>query len=334
MLFALAAAPFAVIGAALLLFTVRSLHSPRGLAAPPRPRGGQPRRAPVDPAELRGTRRAERPMERPPDRSAEPAERRAPALTAAIAQRAPSLETANQQARRVAAAARERVAPAVASLPSAMGPLAARMRESAARAKDNWPRLDPQAAPERPSVATVGLLIGALALVAAVALLVTRDAATSDADAVAATGTAAPAAAETPSETSTPTAVASAFSDAGQPYSGEEIARSFATAGLAAGASDDNVPCTNSAVPPRPLRVTRADGSPGEQRVALMVYPSAQAMQAQWAIGGGSARYSNGSCGIGAAVIYWNANAILMIFQITDPALRQQVSSAFLAATP
>ena len=43
---------------------------------------------------------------------------------------------------------------------------------------------------------------------------------------------------------------------------------------------------------------------------------------------------SAGGCGVGAAVIYFNANAILMIFDISDMALRRQISDAFLAATP
>jgi hypothetical protein len=57
-------------------------------------------------------------------------------------------------------------------------------------------------------------------------------------------------------------------------------------------------------------------------------------MQAQWTTGSGGARFRNGACGVGPTAVYWNGNAVLMFFPVTDGALRQQVSDAFIAATP
>jgi hypothetical protein len=122
-------------------------------------------------------------------------------------------------------------------------------------------------------------------------------------------------------------------SDAGEPYSGAEIVNAWTTRGMSV-APTDPVPCVNAAVPPRTYRITRADGSPGQQIVAVMTYPNAQALQAQWSTGSSGAQYRAGGCGVGATVVYFNANAILMILQVTDQALRRQVSDAFLAAAP
>jgi hypothetical protein len=177
----------------------------------------------------------------------------------------------------------------------------------------------------------VAIVIGGLALVALLTVLLTRDTGTADQTAAEPTSspeTVATQAPATPAATPTPTV---ALTDAGEPYSGAEIVYALTTRGMLV-APADQVPCANAAVPARTYRITRADGSPGEQIVAVMTYPNAQALQAQWSTGSSGAQYRTGGCGVGATVIYFNANAILMMFQVSDQTLRRQVSDAFLAA--
>jgi hypothetical protein len=177
------------------------------------------------------------------------------------------------------------------------------------------------------------MVISGLAVVAVLAVLATRNAGTADQTDVVSTQPPAVAvteAATTP--TRTPTAAA-ALNDPGEPYSGNEIVNAWTTRGMEATPTDP-VPCAGAAAPVRGYRITRADGSPGEQVVAVMTYPNAQAMQAQWSTGSSGAQYRAGGCGVGATVIYFNANAILMILQVSDATLRRQVSDAFLAAAP
>src|SRR5262245_14355621 len=118
MIFVLAAAPFAVIGVALVLFTVLTMRSPRGLAAPPRQRGARPR---SDAVRARSGIAPARPA--PPPRGES-------TLGAAMARRASQAP----------AVVRTRVAPAVAALGPAVSPLAQRARTTAARASQSWPR--------------------------------------------------------------------------------------------------------------------------------------------------------------------------------------------------
>jgi hypothetical protein len=325
MIFILAAAPFALIGLALLLFTIRSLRSPRGLAVPPRTPEGRPRPPRVVALSPRW------PLERTA-RGRSPATLERPDPPGPAGSAAPALE---RGAMLISAAARSRVIPGVASLPAVMGPLAERVRVTAARTSQSWPRLDPQVAPGPPPGAAVGLVIVVLGFLAALALFLTRDRSAPDAGLASQTGPTPAAAAESvaPSATSVPPPAA-AFNDEGDPYSGTEIRNAWSARGLTATVTNEPVPCTNPAVPPRAYSITRANGAAGDQRVVLMVYPTGQAMEDQWTTGSGGARFRNGSCGIGASVVYWNRNAILMIFPITDAALRQSVTDAFLAATP
>ena len=146
-----------------------------------------------------------------------------------------------------------------------------------------------------------------------------------------ATGASAPAQpARTPSATPASGQRASA---AGDPYSESSVLAALQSRGLQVAPADDAVPCSNAGARPTTLRVTATDG---EQRIALLVYPSAAAMNAEWAVEGGSPlRFRNGgTCFAGASVIYWNANLVLAVPQVTAASLVPQIAQAFLAVTP
>lgn len=128
--------------------------------------------------------------------------------------------------------------------------------------------------------------------------------------------------------TRTPTQTAAAAASLpGTPYSEAAILAALQSRGLNATLTNEPYACDNPGTPPKTYRV--ASGA-GEQRVVLFVYPDAAAFGRDWVTGGGRPQYRNGTCAAGAAVVYFNVNAMMIFQQTTNAGVQAQISDAFL----
>jgi len=113
----------------------------------------------------------------------------------------------------------------------------------------------------------------------------------------------------------------------GTPYSETAVLDAMRSRGLTVAATTDQFACDNPGTTPRTFRVT-ANGA--EQPVVLLVYPDAAAFGRDWAATGGRPQYRNGSCAAGAAVMYFNVNAMIVFPQTNNAGVQQQIADAFL----
>jgi hypothetical protein len=130
-----------------------------------------------------------------------------------------------------------------------------------------------------------------------------------------------------PAASATPTA-ATAQPLPGNPYSETAVLAAMQARGIAPAPSNDAFACDNPGVQPKTYRLT---GNGAEQRFVLLIYPDAAAFARDWAATGGRPQYRNGNCAAGAAVVYFNVNAMLVFPQTTNAGLQSQLSDAFLA---
>ncbi|HRC62810.1 MAG TPA: hypothetical protein PLX85_06255, partial [Dehalococcoidia bacterium] len=125
---------------------------------------------------------------------------------------------------------------------------------------------------------------------------------------------------------STATAAAAATLP-GNPYSETAVLAAMQARGLTPTLSTDAFACDNPGTTPKSYRVST---NGGEQRVVLLIYPDAAAFGRDWVVGAGRPQYRNGACGAGAAVVYFNANVMIVFPQTTNAGVQSQISDAFL----
>jgi hypothetical protein len=113
----------------------------------------------------------------------------------------------------------------------------------------------------------------------------------------------------------------------GTPYAESAVRSAFQARGLNASIVDQPFTCQGANTTPRTYRVT---GGGGQQDAVLLVYQDAATLNGDWVIGGGRPQYRNGSCAANAAVIYFNANLLLVLPQTTSAGLQSQIVDAFL----
>ncbi len=113
----------------------------------------------------------------------------------------------------------------------------------------------------------------------------------------------------------------------GAPYSEGGMTSALQSRGLTATQVNEPFVCQNPHTTPKTYRVTAAAD---EQRMVLLVYSDAAAMNVDWVVGAGRPQYRNGSCAVGAAVIYFNQNLMMIFPQTTSAPLQAQIVDAFL----
>jgi hypothetical protein len=190
--------------------------------------------------------------------------------------------------------------------------------------------------PQRASIVAATIGVGLLVLIFAIVMLVSSGGGSNEGTGDAPAGSDAPSATQpvgavapggTEAATASATAVATPEPLTGAPYGEAEVTSALQTRGLNAAFVDQPFTCQNANTTPRTYRV---NGVGGTQEVVLLVYSDSAAMNTDWVIGGGRPQYRNGSCADDAAVIYFNANLLLVFPQTTSAALQSQIVDAFL----